>query len=110
MIYKAFLKQCGGGCDYTIGCAQIVINIDAQNIDEAKQKLYHEIKENYTGDRELEYCELYEINDIVVCELKIMYDNIKNDLFNIKEQQKELIERQEYERLKAKFSNEIKLN
>lgn len=39
MIYKAYLKQQGEGCDYTIGCAQTVIEIEAQNIDEAKQKL-----------------------------------------------------------------------
>jgi len=68
MIYKAYLKQSGEGCDYTIGCAQTIIDIEAQSIDEAKQKLYQEIEESYTGEQELELCELYEINEVVICE------------------------------------------
>jgi hypothetical protein len=43
MEYKAYLKQNGEGCDYTIGCGQTVISIDAQNVLEAKQKLYQKI-------------------------------------------------------------------
>jgi len=67
MFYKAYLKQRGDGCDYTIGCAQTVVDIDAKNIDEASLKLLQIIKESYSGDRELEYYELYEINKVIVC-------------------------------------------
>jgi hypothetical protein len=103
MIYKAYLKQCGEGCDYTIGCAQRVIEIEAQSIDEAKQKLYQEIEENYTGELELELCELYEINEVVVCDLKEWYKRIDDAEYAIEQQRKEDLERKEFERLKAKF-------
>lgn len=103
MIYKAYLKQCGEGCDYTIGCAQTVIEIEAQNINEAKQKLYQEIEENYTGERELELCELYEINEVVVCNLKELYKRIDDAEYTLEQQRKEDLDRKEFERLKAKF-------
>ena len=103
MIYKAYLKQCGEGCDYTIGCAQTVIEIHAQNIDEAKQKLYQEIEENYTGERELELCELYEVKEVVICDLNEWYKRIRDVKYAIEQQHKEDLERKEFERLKAKF-------
>jgi len=103
MIYKAYLRQSGEGCDYTIGCAQTVINIDAQSIDDAKQKLYHVIEENYTGERELELCELYEINEVITCDLHELYKRIDDAEYAIEQQRKEDLERKEFERLKAKF-------
>lgn len=103
MIYKAYLRQSGEGCDYTIGCAQTVIEIEAQSIDEAKQKLYQKIEEIYTGEWELELCELYEINEVVICDLKEWYKRIDDAEYAIEQQRKEDLERKEYERLKAKF-------
>ena len=103
MTYKAYLKQNGEGCDYTIGCAQTVISIEAQSMDEAKQKLYQEIKEVYTGEQELERCELYEINEVVLCDLKEWYKRIEDAEYAIEQKRKEYLERKEFERLKAKF-------
>jgi len=97
MEYKAYLKQNGEGCDYTIGCAQTVISIDAQNILEAKQKLYQKIKEEYSC--EIDFCEIYEINQIVLCDLgEIFTENLE-----LENQRVEEHERKEFERLKAKF-------
>jgi len=104
MIYKAYLKQYGEGCDYTIGCAQTVINIEAQSLDDAKEKLYQEIK-GYVGELELELCELYEINNVVVCDLKEWYKRIYDAGYAIEQQRKEYLEHKEFERLKAKFEN-----
>ena len=103
MIYKAYLIQSGEDCDYTIGCAQTVIDIEAQSIDEAKQKLYQEIEESYTGEQDLELCELYEINEVVICDLKEWYKRIDDAEYAIEQQRKEDLERKEFERLKAKF-------
>jgi 2,3-bisphosphoglycerate-independent phosphoglycerate mutase len=105
MIYKAYLKQDGEGCDYTIGCGQIVIDVEASNIEDAKLQLYKEIEENYTGESELELCELYEIKQVVVCNLKEWYKRIEDADYAIKQQEIEAIEREEFERLKAKFGN-----
>jgi len=76
MIYKAYLKQLGEGCDYTISCGKTVIDINANNEEEAVQELYREIEENYIGEHELEFCELYRIDRVVV------YDN--NQLYGRK--------------------------
>jgi len=105
MIYKAYLKQIGEGCDYTIGCAQTIINIQAGDIDEAMRKLYHKVKENYTGELTLESCVLYEINDIVICNLEKWYEQIDAAEIEAEERRAEELERKEYERLKAKFKD-----
>ena len=39
MKYKAYLKQDGEGCDYTIGCGQTIVELQANNKEEAKEKL-----------------------------------------------------------------------
>ena len=103
MIYKAYLKQCDEGCDYTIGCAQTVINIIANDIDQAKLILFNEISENYRGERKLILCELYEINEVVNCDLDDWYNKMSNIDNLIKQQEIEDIERIEYERLRKKF-------
>jgi hypothetical protein len=103
MTYKAYLKQYAEGCDYTIGCAQTVIEIEAKNINEAKQKLFEEIQENYTWDKKLEFCELYEIKKTVICNLKEWYNQIYEAANIIENKRKEDLERKEYERLKLKF-------
>lgn len=103
MIYKAYLKQCDEGCDYTIGCAQTVIDINATNIVDAKKKLYEIIEESYTGERKLKLCELYEMNEVVICNLNEWYKRIDDTEYAIKQQHIEDLERLEFERLKAKF-------
>ena len=105
MKYKAYLKQAGEGCDYTIGCTQTVINIEATNMDEAKQKLTAIIIEEYSYDeRILDSVELYECNEVFAMPLDDIY--AKKEQLEQQEQQRrqEEAERREYERLKHKFS------
>ncbi len=78
MTYKAYLKQWSEGCDYTIGCGKTIIEIEAKTIEEAVAKLRQEILENYNGERELEICELYEINRVVVIGLETFYQQLNN--------------------------------
>ena len=105
MKYKAYLKQAGKGCDYTIGCAQTVISIDANNMDEAKQKLTATIIEEYSYDEGmLDSAELYECNEVFTMSIDEIY--AKKEQLKQQEEQKrqEEAERREYERLKHKFS------
>ena len=105
MKYKAYLKQAGEGCDYTIGCAQTVIEIDATSMEEAKQKLTDTIIEDYSYDeRMLDSAELYECNEVFAMPVDEIY--AKKEQLEQQEQQRkqEEAERREYERLKHKFS------
>ena len=79
MIYKAYLKQSGEGCDYTIGCGRTMITIIATDIEDAKIKLIEEIEDNYSGDQKLVLCELYEINEVFTCDLDEIYNVVKKE-------------------------------
>lgn len=105
MKYKAYLKQEDEGCDYTIGCAQTVIDIEATSMEEAKQKLTDTIIEEYSYDEGiLDSAELYECNKVFVLPVGEIYAK-KEQLKQWEEQrQQEESERREYERLKQKFS------
>lgn len=102
MKYKAFLTQ-SGGCDYTIACGQKVINIEANNILEAKEKLIEIIEENYTGEMELSKCEIFEINEVVVCNLHDIYKRIEDAKYREEQSAKDKKEYEEFLRLKNKF-------
>ena len=97
--FRAYLKQKGSGCDYTIDCGKTMILLKASNMQEAKEQLKYIIEESYVGEFELEYCTILEIANIESLDLKSIYDELKNK----KLKDKEDLERQEYERLKNKF-------
>jgi hypothetical protein len=103
MKYKAYLKQSGEGCDYTIGCAQKVINIEATNMEEAKQKLAKKLPDYGVSERPIETAEIYEVNTVFAFDTNAFYDEIENkDKLEAQRIQDE-VERREYERLKRKF-------
>lgn len=105
MKYKAYLKQTGEGCDYTIGCAQTVIDIEATNMDEAKQKLTAIIIEEYSYDEGmLDSAELYECNKVFAMPVDEIYNQKEQFKQQEEQKQQEEAERREYERLKHKFS------
>ena len=106
MEYKAYLKQSGEGCDYTIGCAQLVINIEANNIEEAKHKLSLIIIDDYGQFDEvsLSSAELYEVNEVFKMPVEEIY--AKNNELKRKntEIEQEKLDAIEFERLKKKFN------
>jgi hypothetical protein len=53
----------------------------------------------------LKKCELYEINEVFICNLKDLYAQIEIDKYAAEQEIIEFSERNEYERLKAKFEN-----
>lgn len=102
--YKAYIVQNTEGCDYTIGCAQKVIEIEANSLDEAKQKLFVEIRENYSHwEKRLETAELYEVEQTFSVNLKDLYKQIDSEKEEEERRKKEDADRLEFERLKSKF-------
>lgn len=102
MKYFAYLKQKGEGCDYTIGCAQTLITFDANDDDDAKQKLSERIQEEYTGEFELSSVLL--LKNKIEFNLKSVYDDL-NKLKNDKDSKMQHIkDMEEFERLKKKLN------
>ena len=103
--FKAYLKQQGEGCDYTIGCGQTVLTILADDMGSAKFKLFDIISENYSSERELSTAELYEVSDILEINLENYYNLIKDKHYNSIKQEEERLEIEELKRLRAKYGN-----
>jgi len=101
MKYYAYLKQNGEGCDYTIGCAQTLITIDAENDDEAKEKLSQEISENYTGELELSKVLLFK--NPIDFDLKSVYQELKNKKDDSVKKLQHLKDLEEFEKLRKKL-------
>ena len=106
MKYTVILKQDGEGCDYTIGCGMTKTTIEANSLDEAKEKLNKLIIETYPRtrmERGLAWAELYE---------EKIYSAPVEDLYAEKQQKedkedqeiREKKDREEFERLKEKFA------
>lgn len=101
MIYYAYLKQLGEGCDYTIGCAQTLIKINANSDDEARQKLKEQIKENYTGEYELESALLF--NSKIDFNLGEVYTEIKRSKQEEKDKLQHIKDMEDFEKLRKKL-------
>ena len=101
--FKAYLQQ-DGGCDYTIGCGKLVIDIEANSLEDAKIKLFSIIFNEYNHDENrLANVELFELASTTVVDIKNLYKKLDEDK---KEQVENLIlmrEKEEFERLKKKF-------
>lgn len=99
--YKAYFEQ-EGGCDYTIGCGYILVDLEAKTWDAAIDEITEKME--YYGIDNIDKATLFEINE----ELEIDVDDIKNVQEEEKrlEKQKEIDEqeKQEFERLKQKFN------
>lgn len=104
--FKAYLKQEGEGCDYTIGCGRTVVDIEAESMDEAKEVLKEIIADEYNCDEVmLHSVELMEISSIIDFDIKAFYSLLKKQEDEANGIIAEENERLEYERLKTKFGN-----
>jgi len=105
-IYKAYLRQSGEGCDYTIGCGRTVIHLNADSMEDAKQKLAETIKENYDySEGRLQSAELYEIGQVFQMDVQSLYQETADARAAEKQAEKDKKEKEEFERLKVKFGN-----
>lgn len=66
MQYYLIERQ-SGGCDYTIGCGIRVTRLNAQTLDEAKEKAAKEIGNNWNGrdEHSIDSAELLEVSEFV---------------------------------------------
>lgn len=104
MEYKAYIKQDGEGCDYTIGCAQTVIDIQADSIENARVKLLEIIEEDYTSlERRLDFAEIYEVGQTMRLNLHTFYNHYETKFKKRIQDVNDEKEQKEYERLQAKF-------
>lgn len=100
--FIAYVKQ-GGGCDYTIGCGQAVLELESTTYNEAVEELRREIVDDCYNEDVIEIATLYEIASEHEMPIAEWYsDARKRD----RESAASLIlkaERLEYDRLKEKF-------
>jgi hypothetical protein len=106
MKYKAYLKQDGEGCDYTIGCGQTIYDIEASSLVEATERFFEIIKQEYSGEeRRLDSAEIYEVATIVEVDVKGIYKRIDDAEAKELAKRKEEAEKKEFERLQVKFGS-----
>ena len=101
MKYYAYLKQNGEGCDYTIGCAQTIITIEAKNDNDAREKLTTEIIENYIGELELSKVLLFK--EPIDFDLKSVYSELKRKKEDSSKKMQHLKDLDDFERLRRKL-------
>lgn len=101
MTYYAHLTQEGEGCDYTIGCANTLITIEAENDEDAKTKLAEEIRENYYADTQLSDVKLFK--DPINFDLNEVYTTMNDENETRKSGLQHIKDMDEFERLRAKL-------
>ena len=102
--YKVYLKQAGEGCDYTIGCGQIVITIEAESMKDATIQLKEIIADEYNDDEtKLEKVKLYEISKVGKFDIGHFYEELERMEELANNSLKEEEDKREHERLMAKF-------
>jgi hypothetical protein len=100
MNYYAYLHQ-EGGCDYTIGCGNLLVKITAKDRAEAGEKLKQLIASEYTGERQLSRVILIE-GELVPFPFDIINIYVVEKSKKAQEE-KDTKEKEEYLRLKEKF-------
>ena len=104
--YKAHLCQHGEGCDYTIGCGHAVIDLKAQNIEDAKIELADRIRDSYSSmETSLESAVIFEISDEFELNVTEYYKELERKRREEERAYREQKEREEFERLKQKYGN-----
>jgi len=102
MKYYAYLKQKGEGCDYTIGCGNTLIKLNAKNDSEAKEKLKETIIEEYSGSESmLEKVILFK--ETIDFDLKSVYDDLESKKESEKTKRQHIKDMEEFEKLRKKL-------
>ena len=105
MKYIAHLIQRGEGCDYTIGCAQTLIQINAKNYADAVEKLERKIEEEYYDDTELQEAIIFECDPYKI-DLNHIYNRRQGRIDNERTEANDVRDRAEYDRLRQRFENQ----
>lgn len=112
------IKQHGEGCDYTIGCAQKTVEIEAVDIQQAYERFslmlepnFDEVEDmdwtkdygGYYDERALESAVIHEVVDTKKIDTVGLYAAITTKETKAFVEEQNNIEKEEYERLKKKF-------
>lgn len=111
-MYLLWIQQAGKGCDYTIGCSEVLVCLSNSKEPEtltpddlAKKVLgtleYYGFTAN-SPDRELEACRLFEAKELPL-NAKELIDTARKIEAEIAKEEKESAERREFARLRAKY-------
>lgn len=100
-MFFAYLHQ-PGGCDYTIGCGNLLVKLEADTIESAKKELIDTIKESYTGDYALEEVTFIS-GETIPFDVSSVYEELESEKEEQKRVNDEQHEREEFERLKKKY-------
>lgn len=101
MEFYAYLHQ-SGGCDYTIGCGNLLIILKAQNLQEAKIDLKKRIGEDFWGERRIESAIIISGESSKI-DVGSIYDSLELEASQEEEREKKEKERAIYNRLKRKY-------
>ena len=63
MSWKLYMKQKGGGCDYTIGCGQTVEDLRAKEQGNATAEAIRRIKERTHSECTIEKAYLFQVTE-----------------------------------------------
>lgn len=103
--YIAYLEQ-DGGCDYTIGCGKLVIDLAADNMEEAIEIIKEIIESDYNyPEAKLSSCKIFEVLDISEINVDILYGELQEKKNQKRLKEKEEKERIKYEELRKKYGN-----
>lgn len=108
--YIAILHQAGEGCDYTIGCGLNVIELQSSNQMDAINELTRMIEGDedngsYTGERQLENVDLYEISREIEFNVEDVYNELNQHVEEERISDEETREKEEYQRLHQKYGH-----
>jgi len=116
--YVAILKQRAEGCDYTIGCGISTYVFDANDWNDAFQKVreaydwteyesddytVEDVEDRFNGELALESCIIYEIASSMDTLYEIYVDNLIRYKQGIMEDEETRERRKQYEVLKKEF-------
>lgn len=88
-----------GGCDYTIGCGNLLIGLTSENVEDAKKELKTIIEERYADD----YRRLPNVTLIQGTSIELCFTRKKKKTLQDAEDEKG---RLTYEKLKQKFEKD----
>jgi len=104
MTFYVVLEQ-DGGCDYTIGCGTAVVDLQADDRKSALREVENLIAEDYAYDEQRVW-NAYLVQFVENIPIGQIYARLDNEAEADLQEQGELEDRAEYERLKAKFGEE----
>lgn len=98
-----YLKQKGGGCDYTIGCAQKLEKLKSTDVASALAEVKELLSTSYTDDREIDKATMFEVSEVTNVNIASVYAEIQNERNRKAEAEKEQKDFFLYETLRKKF-------